>query len=104
MASAIPIPAANYFAARSPEEVADCFTADGVAFDESQTYNGRTEILRWREGLANIRFRQELLSAREEGERTLVTCRVSGDFKGSPVELDYTFEFAEGLIRRLEIT
>lgn len=104
MTSAIPIPAAKYFAARSPEEVADCFTSDGMVLDERQIHSGREEILRWREGLANISFRQDLLGAREENGRTLVTCRVGGNFKGSPVQLDYAFEFSGDLIRRLEIT
>ncbi len=100
----LPAPVAGYFAANDPEGIADCFTEDGIARDERQTHRGRAEILRWREDVAKVSFRQEILRAAPDGANFRVTCRVSGAFKGSPVELDHVFSLTGDRIARLEIS
>lgn len=104
MTDALPIPVAAYFEARTPQQIADCFADDGVAIDERQTHRGRKAILRWREEVGKISFQQEILTLRKDGDAVRVICRVSGDFKGSPVELDYAFQLAGDRIAVLEIS
>ena len=103
MTDTLPLPVVRYLAAKTPAEIADCFTENGVAVDEQQTRRGRSEIIKWREDVAKIDYRQDILSAKHEGDHARVTCRISGDFKGSPVQLDYRFDLDGDLIARLEI-
>lgn len=103
MTDTLPLAVVRYLAARTPVEVADCFTENGIAIDEQQTRQGRAEIVKWREDVAKVDYRQDILSAKHDGDQATVTCRISGDFKGSPVQLDYRFDLSGDLISRLEI-
>ena len=104
MTRSLPRPVGTYFSAATPTEIADCFSEDAIVTDERRTRHGRTEILKWRQEVGKISFRQEILSSMQNGRQVKVTCRVSGDFKGSPVELDYVFEVSGERISNLEIT
>ncbi|MBR9762398.1 MAG: nuclear transport factor 2 family protein [Rhodobacteraceae bacterium] len=104
MTQTLPLAVVRYLAATTPEQVADCFTEDGLALDERRSHQGRDAILRWREEVAKIRYRQDILSGDHSGDRAQVRCRLTGDFKGSPVELDYRFDLAGDRIARLEIS
>lgn len=104
MTPTLPAPIAAYFAAETPEDVAQCFTEDGFAFDERRTHRGRDAIRRWREEVAKIDYSQEIVSVCGEGDTVTVTCRLTGNFKGSPVELDNEFELEGDRIARLKIS
>lgn len=104
MSDTLPAPIAAYYAAETPNEIAQCFTQDGIALDERHTHRGRDEIRQWREEVAKISFSHEILSVRRDGDRVTVATRISGAFKGSPVELENVFELDGDLIARLEIT
>ena len=99
----LPAPIAAYFAATTPETIAATFTETATVTDERRTHQGRAAILRWREEVAAISFRQDILRAGPHGDGYRVTCRLTGDFKGSPVELDYDFTLAQDGIARLDI-
>jgi hypothetical protein len=99
----LPQPVARYFAASSPQEIADCFTDDAEVFDERRTHHGRREILQWREEVAKVSFDQEIISVRSDGATYLVKCQVSGAFPGSPIELDHSFVLAGDKIGSLRI-
>jgi len=102
----LPAPVAAYFAADTTgaEAVAQCFTVGGVVIDERQEYRGRTAIARWKaEVSAKFRYTVERLGAHVSEDQTMVTGRVTGDFPGSPVELQYRFTLAADKIARLEI-
>lgn len=101
--TSLPQPVEAYFGATTPAGIADCFADDATVVDERRTHHGRAAILRWRETVGAISFRQEILSSRQSGGHVSVRCRVTGDFAGSPVELDYAFELTGALIARLEI-
>ena len=101
----LPPPVAAYFAADTTgaEAVAQCFTDGAVVIDERQEYRGRTAIARWKaEASAKFRYSVERLGVHVSGDQATVTGRVTGDFPGSPVELQYRFTL-EGEIARLEI-
>ena len=104
MTDTLPLAVVRYLAAKTPAEIADCFTEDGIAMDERRTHRGRAEIRKWREEVGKIRYRQDILSAEHNGNQTVVTCRLTGDFKGSPVELDYRFDLSDDLIAKVEIS
>ena len=102
----LPPPVAAYFAADTigAEAVAQCFTDSAVVIDERQEYRGRTAIARWKaEASANFRYSVERLGVHVSGDQTTVTGRVTGDFPGSPVDLQYRFTLEGDKIARLEI-
>jgi len=103
MTDTLPLAVVRYLAAGTPDQIAECFTEDGIAVDERQTHHGRAQIRQWREAVARVRYRQDILSATHAGDRATVSCRLTGDFKGSPVELDYRFDLSGGRIAKLEI-
>ena len=102
----LPAPVAAYFAADTTdaEAVAQCFTDGAVVIDERQKYRGRPAIARWKAGAsAKFRYTVERLGAHVTGNQTTVTGRVTGDFPGSPVDLQYRFTLEGDKIARLEI-
>ena len=102
----LPAPVAAYFAADTTgaEAVAQCFTDGAVVIDERQEYRGRAAIARWKaEASAKFRYAVYRLGAHVSGNQTTVTGRVTGDFPGSPVELQYHFTLEGDKIARLEI-
>jgi ketosteroid isomerase-like protein len=102
----LPAPVAAYFAADTTgaEAVAQCFTDDAVVIDERQEHRGRRAIARWKaEASAKFRYTVERLGIHVSGDQATVTGRVTGDFPGSPVELQYRFTLEGDKIVRLEI-
>jgi ketosteroid isomerase-like protein len=100
-------PIAAYFAAEhagDADEVARCFAEDGVVQDEGGTFRGAAAIREW-----NARARDkyhhtvEPLHVIERDGQTIVTGRVSGDFPGSPVNLDHVFSLEGDKIASLDI-
>jgi ketosteroid isomerase-like protein len=102
----LPAPVSAYFAADTTgaEAVAQCFADGAVVIDERQEYRGRTAIARWKaEASAKFRYTVDQLAAHVSGDQTTVTGRVTGDFPGSPVDLQYHFTLEGDKIARLEI-
>ena len=102
----LPAPVAAYFAADTTgaEAVAQCSTDGAVVIDERHEYLGRTAIARWKaETSAKFRYTVDRLGADVSGDQTTVTGRVTGDFPGSPVDLQYRFTLEGDKIPRLEI-
>lgn len=99
----LPPPAAAYFAAKTPNEIADTFTEDATVVDERRLRRGRAEILQWREEVARISFTSDILSVAQAGDHVTVVCRLTGDFPGSPIDLDHVFKLSGNLISSLEI-
>jgi hypothetical protein len=102
----LPKPVAAYFAAdaTSRASVADCFTADATLIDERKTHQGREAIRQWKlASTAKYSYVAEPTAIKNEGGRSVVTARVTGNFPGSPVDLLYTFTLDGDVISRLEI-
>ena len=82
----------------------DCFTQDACVLDEGETHCGRTAIQAWlRATRANIEYSVEPVSVSHQGNTIVVTATVTGNFPGSPVQLDHAFQLAESQIQSLEI-
>ncbi|WP_210490146.1 nuclear transport factor 2 family protein [Microvirga antarctica] len=108
MAVELPKTVAAYFAA-DREQAADAlsryFTDDAVVRDEGSTYTGRSAIRQWKAGASQkYTYTVEPFSIAREGDRTVVTSHVVGDFPGSPVDLRYAFVLEGEKIAALEIT
>jgi ketosteroid isomerase-like protein len=102
----LPAAVAAYFAADTTgaEAVAQCFTDGAVVIDERQEYRGRTAIARWKAAVsAKFHYTVDRLGVHVSGDQITVTGRVTGDFPGSPVDLQYRFTLEGDKIARLEI-
>ena len=103
----LPTPIAAYFAADGTDDghVAQCFTEDAVVIDERREHNGRQAIAQWKtEATTKYHYTSEPLKADISAADIAVIARVTGEFPGSPIELQYRFTLAGDKIARLEIT
>jgi ketosteroid isomerase-like protein len=103
----LPPPIAAYFDADASDAnaVARCFSEGAVVIDEQREHRGRPAITRWKAAAtAKYHYTSEPLAVDDSGPEVTVTARVTGDFPGSPVELQYRFTLEGASIARLEIT
>ena len=103
----LPKPIALYFAvehSHNPDSLAVYFAADATVRDEGHTFKGLVAIKEWRaETRKKYNHTIEALEAEERDGKTVVKTKVSGNFPGSPVTLDFSFELKGGKIASLEI-
>jgi len=102
----LPEPIAAYFTAdQRDDDVSLCFTEGAVVQDEGNTYRGRTAIAEWKAAAsAKYQYTCEPLAYERDESKNVVTCRLVGNFPGSPVDLRFTFQLAADKIASLEIT
>ena len=103
----LPDPIAAYIAAdaQGPAAVARCFTTRGVVQDERQTHTGRPAIAAWK-AASSAKYHhtnQPFQAALIDGVH-VVHSHTAGNFPGSPIDLQFSFRLAGGLIASLEIT
>ncbi len=106
MSLELPKPIAAYFTAdtQNAAAVARSFTETAVVHDEGHTYRGRAAIEQWKANAsAKYQYTSELLTCEQQAGKTIVTCRLTGNFPGSPANLRYFFELEGGKIASLEI-
>lgn len=103
----LPEPLPDYFRAANAGNADDataCFAEDAVVLDEGEEHRGHAAIRAWiEETTRKYSPHAEPLHVTDDGKSTIVTTRVSGDFPGSPIELDYGFQIRRDRIARLEI-
>lgn len=103
----IPAVVTSYFEASNSDDVdalVSCFTTDASVADENQTHRGTAEIKAWAENVrTKFQFKTEPLRASERADGTIVTAKLSGNFPGSPVDLDFIFTLDHNKISSLEI-
>ena len=81
-----------------------CFAGSGVVHDEGQDRRGRDAIREWKEEVdAKYRYISEPLAASVEENTVTVRARLTGDFPGSPVEVNQVFTLEGGRIVSLAI-
>ena len=101
----LPKPINDYFMADKGDAkaVAQCFTENAIVKDEGKTYNGQTEIERWKaKSSAKYEYTSEPVKIEEAGSKVIVTSHLVGNFPGSPLDLRYFFELKGGKIAALE--
>ena len=107
MALNVPEPVAAYLAAEEAKDadaLSRCFTEDGTVHNEGQDYHGRGSIRQWKLA-ADTKYRYvfQTINVQTFGNLITVRARLTGEFPGSPVELDHIFKLFNDKIASLEI-
>lgn len=103
----LPEPIAAYFAAdtQGPDDVARCFTPQGVVKDQGETHTGREAIKAWKAESSKLyTYTNEPFSLALSNGVHVVHSHTVGSFPGSPLDLQLAFRLERGLIASLEIT
>ncbi len=107
MLATLPQPVVNYLSAvtaKDTEMFARCFTDDALVHDEGRDHRGLDAIKAWmKETQTKYKYVIEPLDASVSGSTVKLRARLTGDFPGSPVDLDFTFMLANDKITSLEI-
>jgi hypothetical protein len=81
-----------------------CFTPDAVVSDENETHTGLAAIKKWKaETKRKYQHTVDPLKSVAKGGKFTVTNRLTGNFPGSPIELDFVFTLKNDKIAELEI-
>jgi ketosteroid isomerase-like protein len=103
----LPQPVVDYLAAvkaKDPEMFALCFTGDALVHDEGRDHKGLDAITAWmKDTQSKYKYVIEPLDASVSGNTVKLRARLTGDFPGSPADLDFTFMLANDKIASLEI-
>jgi ketosteroid isomerase-like protein len=103
----LPTPIAIYVDAENRgdvEALAQCFSEDAVVRDEDQTIQGLAAIKQWKaETRKKYQHTVEPLACAQKGGKTIVTNRLTGNFPGSPIELEFVFTLDGNKIVALDI-
>ena len=81
-----------------------CFSKDAVVRDENQTIKGLAAIKKWKaETKRKYQHQVDPLNVVQPDGKTIVTNRLTGNFPGSPIELEFVFTLENNKITLLEI-
>ncbi|MCW1912442.1 nuclear transport factor 2 family protein [Luteolibacter sp. GHJ8] len=95
------IEASNRFDA---ESAAACFTPEATVRDEGKTHVGTEQIRSWVSHSSEAYQPQaSVVGAEQKGDKLAVTVNVTGQFPGSPVELDFEFLLSGEKIAELAV-
>ncbi len=107
MLAKLPQPVVNYLTAVKAQDMEMftlCFTDDVRVHDEGRDYKGLDAIRAWKkETQTKYKYEIEPLDASVSGNSVEFRARLTGDFPGSPVDLDFKFMLANDKIASLEI-
>ena len=107
MRTQLPTSVAAYFRISSGtnfSELKNCFTDNAVVRDEDQKHQGYNAILDWlTKAKQQYNYKTEILDSKTHRNSIIVQTKVSGNFPGSPVELDHVFQLSGERIASLEI-
>jgi hypothetical protein len=103
----LPLPIELYVKAENSgdvESLSKCFAPDAIVRDESHTYEGLAAIQAWKaETKKKYNHTVEPLELAHRDGKTVLRARLTGNFPGSPVTLDFSFVLEDGKIASLEI-
>ena len=103
----LPTPIAIYIDAENrgdTEALAQCFAEDAVVRDEGKTIEGLADIKRWKaETKKKYQHTIEPLASAQKAGRIIVTNRLTGNFPGSPIDLEFVFTLDGNKIASLDI-
>ncbi len=86
------------------EALSTCFAADATVRDEDHTYVGLDAIKKWKADTKK-RYNHTIhpLAISHSKGKTILTARLTGNFPGSPVTLQFNFAIEAGKIVALQI-
>ena len=103
----LPKPIALYVSAENsgnPHLLDQCFAENAVVSDENETYEGLGAIKKWKaETKKKYQHTVDPLRVAQQNGKFIVTNRLTGNFPGSPVELEFVFTLDGDQIVSLEI-
>src|SRR5467141_1289869 len=103
----LPTPIAIYVAAENrgdADALAKCFAEDAVVRDEGRTIKGLAAIKRWKaETKKKYQHGVEPLKSVQKDGKTVVTNRLTWNFPGSPINVEFVFRLKGNKIASLEI-
>ena len=103
----LPKPIALYIEAENSGDMNlldQCFAGDARVRDESETHEGLAAIKGWKaETKRKYQHSVEPLSIVEQDGKFTLTNRLTGNFPGSPIELEFVFAIEDDRIDSLEI-
>jgi len=90
--------------AHDADALGECFAPDAFVADERRTMRGISAIKAWRlETEKKYQHKVEPIGIAERDGKTIVTSKLSGNFPGSPITVDFVFKLESGKIASLEI-
>ena len=85
-------------------KLAECFAPDATVRDEGRTYEGLAAIRKWKaETKKKYNHSVAPLEVAERAGKTVLKARLTGNFPGSPVTLEFSFVLKDAMIASLEI-
>ena len=103
----LPKPIALYVSAENTGDTTlfdECFVADAIVRDESETHIGLPAIKAWKaETKRKYQHTVDPLWIAEQNGKFVLRNRLTGNFPGSPIELEFVFTLAGDKIVSLEI-
>jgi limonene-1,2-epoxide hydrolase len=79
-------------------------TEDAVVDDEGRVHRGKDEIRAWnKNSVERFGCRYDITNVATDGDETVATIRVSGNFSRSPISLFYQFALNDEKVARLTI-
>ena len=103
----LPKPIAFYIEAENrgdTEALAECFAKNAVVRDEGKTIEGLVAIKQWKaETRKKYQHTIEPLTSVQKDDKIIVTNRLTGNFPGSPIELEFVFTLDGDKIASLDI-
>jgi len=110
MSDQITIPAllADYIISQNTQD-SEAFTRlfadDATVQDEGKNYTGKSAIKNWIE-IANEKYQTTVkpVACSVNGEETVLTLMMSGNFPGSPLAADFHFKIVNNRISHLHVT
>jgi len=86
------------------EAAPECFAPDATVYDEGHTYEGVASIKDWMTATKK-RYSHTItpLEVAERSGQSVLKARLTGNFPGSPITVNFSFVLADGKIRSLEI-
>src|SRR5689334_21768858 len=97
----------DFFSAEDRKDrdaLAHCFADGAIVRDEGRSIQGHAPIQEWQlETKKKYRHTTKPLASVQRDGKIVVTARLTGDFPGSPADLQFAFEVEAGKIVYLEI-
>jgi SnoaL-like protein len=86
------------------EAAPECFAPDATVYDEGRTYEGVASIKDWM-AATKKKYGHTVtpLELAERDGQSVLKARLTGNFPGSPITVNFRFRLANGRIRALEI-
>ena len=107
MIDSLPKPIALYVSAENSGDTSlfdECFAEDAVVRDENEAHRGLAAIKEWKaETKRKYQHTVDPLRITEQAGKFTVTSRLTGNFPGSPIDLDFVFRLIGDKIVSLEI-